>query len=453
MRNALALATLLAGGLAAPVLSQGPASNTQEQQVTPPQARYWMGATTTGGIMAMAGPAPGLGNMLRGLSNPADAGRTVELRLGSSLSPKGETDAFHTMPPGAQVNRPIVLGLKQWPAKGEDPGYRTPKGRILFYWGCGEKAGPNQPVVLTFDKLLRGETDPEMEALRGAVTARAVRRPTPGNSKTYGEWPHADPKNQNRELKATFPQGSTLVGRHTVEGTYTPTLDFNLNQTFMEPVKYGESRVSPSGAVPVSWNTVTRATGYSLGIMGAEGANDEGLVMWSSADRPATFIQMEDLAPAEVKRLIGLKAVLSPDVTSCTVPAEVVKATKQGSMLMFTAFGDEATFIHPPRPADPTVAWNQEWFARVSFKSVRMDAITPRGLEVMSGVSDADTPSSPDTLTPDSVTDEEYCRKLENDRRNRPSAGEILGAAGGRLGRLIGGRKRDEPADPRCVKR
>ena len=118
--------------------------------------------------------------------------------------------------------------------------------------------------------------------------------------------------------------------------------------------------------------------------MAPQRANDEtaNFVMWSSADRPATFIQMEDLTPAEVNRLIGLKAVLPAATTNCTVPAEVVKATKEGSMLMFTAFGDEATFIYPARPADPKVTWDQEWFSRVSFKSVRMDMISPRGSRI-----------------------------------------------------------------------
>jgi hypothetical protein len=453
MRRLLALSIGIAAAWTAPVQPQGGAAPAaQPQQVTPPRARYWMGATTGGGILAMAGAGqgrPSVGGMLRGLANPGDASRTVELRLGTSLSPQGEADALHTMPPSARVNRPIVLGSKKWPGPGEDPGYSPPKGKVSFYWGCGEHVGANQPVVLTFDTLLRGETDPDLEALRAAVTARAVRKPTPGNSTTYGEWPHADPRNRNKDLQATFPQGSTLAGRHTVEGTYTLPIDFTLNQTFMEPVRYVTSTVAPSGSLPVSWNAVGRATGYSLGIMGAESDKDDaGIVMWSSADRPATFIQMEDLAPAEVTRLIGLKAVLPPRTTSCAIPAEVVKATKAGSLLMFTAFGDEATFIYPPRPEDPRTSWNQEWFARASFKSVRMDGITPRGIAEMGG--DADLDPSPTT---DTLTDEEYCRTLEDGRRNRPSAGDVLGGTGGRLGRLLGGRKREEPADPRCVKR
>jgi hypothetical protein len=100
--------------------------------------------------------------------------------------------------------------------------YQQPKGRITFYWGCGASAGPGQPVVLTFDKLLRGENDPALQTLQGAVSAREVSKPSAGTSKTYGDWPHADRQNKNRDLRATFPAGSTLAGLHVVEGTYAP---------------------------------------------------------------------------------------------------------------------------------------------------------------------------------------------------------------------------------------
>lgn len=435
--------------------------NASTQQVTPPEARYWMGATTSGGMLAMTGLAqggrPSMADMMRiAKGGMPTEGRAVELRLGSALAPKGEADAFHTMPPAAQVNRPIYLHTPQPTAPREGGGavpYKQPKGQISFYWGCGEKAGPGQPVVLTFDKLMRGENNPELQALEASVAAREVRKPAPSNSKTYGEWPHADPKNKNKDLSVSFPSGSTLAGRHLVEGTYTPTLDFTLSQNFMDAVRYTSSGPLPSGSINVSWAAVARATGYSLGVMVPEKAGDDSanFIMWSSADRPATFIQMEDLTPAEVKRLIGLKAVLPPETTSCAVPAEVVKASKEGSMLMFTAFGDEATFIHPPRPADPKVTWDQEWFARVSYKSVRMDMISPTGIQDMTAMmGGAARPSAPEPAT---ETDEEYCRRLEEERRGKPSPGGVIGGAvGGRFGRLLGGKKKEEPpADPRCV--
>ncbi len=456
---ALAVATAMAAGASGRAQTPAPgAAKAQEQQVLPPEARYWMGATTGGGMLAMAGMAggkPSVASMMRlATSGMPSEGHSILLKLGSTLAAKGEPEAFHTMPAGAQVNKPIFLqtpepGVAGTPTPGGT--YTQPKGQIKFYWGCGEAAGPGQPVVLTFDKLVRGENDPALEALEGSVSARGVRKPEPGNSKTYGDWPHGDRKKKNNGLEATFPTGSTLAGQHVIEGTYSPKIDFTLpaDKSFMEAVRYTSTGVQPSGAINLSWTAPARATGYSIGVMAPERVGDDtaNIIMWSSADRPATFIQMEDLTPAEVNRLIGLKAVLPASTTNCAVPAEVVKATKDGSMLMFTAFGDEATFIHPARPADPKVPWDQEWFTRVSFKSARMDMISPQGIMDLGSMSGGGT--TPGTA-PGAMSDEEYCRQLEAQQAAKPSVADVIPG-----GRLLGlGRKKkpeEAPVDPRCA--
>lgn len=112
-------------------------------------------------------------------------------------------------------------------------------------------------------------------------------------------------------------------------------------------------------------------------------------------------------------------------------------------MLMFTAFGDEATFIHPARPADPTVTWDQEWFSRVSFKSVRMDLVSPTGVQDLMSMAGTAEPNK-------EMSDEEYCRQLAE--KQKPSVTSAI--PGGRLlGRALGGRREEPPPDPRCVKK
>ena len=465
MRTSLAVIAAAVPAIAVSVgisgLAQAPKAGSKaatEQQVTPPESRYWVGATTGSGMLAMCGMAgggrPSMGSMMKmATSGFPTASQTLQLKLGTSLPPTGEPEAFHTFPAGSQVNKPIFLQTPEPGKPGTDtPGtYKTPKGQISFYWGCGEKAGPGQPVILTFDKLMRGENDPEVQALQGAVGARGVRTPSVANSKTYGDWPHGDAKKRNKDLEATFPMGSTLAGQHLIEGTYTTKIDFTLpdDKTFMEPVRYASTAVQPSGAIALTWNGQARATGYSIGVMAPEKVDDESanIVMWSSAERPATFIQMEHLTPAEVKRLVELKAVLPPATTNCAVPAEVVKATRNGSMLMFTAYGDEATFIYPARPADPKVTWDQEWFARVSFKASRMDMISPEGVMDMTAMSGGTGNAAPDK----NLSDEEYCAQLAAQQQNKPSVADAI--PGGRmLGRF--GRKKQEappPSDPRCA--
>ena len=459
----LAIGAGLAGAQArtsAPAPSAG-SGKPQDQKVLPPEARHWMGATTGAGMLAMGGMAnggkPSMADLMRMASGgvPTDS-RSVLLKLGSSLATeKGEPEAFHTMPPGAQVSKPIYL---ETPQAGGRPGtsvdgYRQPKGQISFYWGCAEKAGPGQPVVLTFEKLMRGEDDQAVAALDGSVSAREVRKPSVNNAKTYGDWPHADRKNRNKGLEAAFPAGSTIAGQHVIVSNYGPKVDFTLpaGKSFMDAVRYTATAVQPSGAIVLTWRAPPRATGYSVGVMAPETTNDDSanFVMWSSADRPATFIQMEDLTPAEVNRLIGLKAVLPAATTTCAVPAEVVKATKDGSMLMFTAFGDEATFIDPPRPADPRVTCDQEWFSRVSFKSVRMDMISPKGVQDPTAMSGDAAPKTTTTTPQQPMTDEEYCKSLA-ERSDRPSVADAV--PGGRfLRRALGKKKEEPPADPRCV--
>jgi hypothetical protein len=457
---ALSIPLLAAVVLSTPAAIEGQGNAQQpEQRVLPPEARYWVGVTTTSGMTALGAPMaqgarPSMGDMMTAMKGMASEVHTLELRLGSTLASQGAPEAFHTMPPGAQVNKPIFLQTPE-PGRastGTSEPYRQPKGQITFYWGCGERVGAGQPVVLTFDKLIRGENDPELQTLQGAVSARAVNKPSSSTSKTYGDWPHGDRQNKNRDLRATFPTGSTLAGPHMIQGTYSPKIEFTLaeGKSYMDAVRYTSTAIQGSGAMALAWNAVGRATGYSVGIMAPERMNDDSanFIMWSSAERPATFIQNEDLTPAEVTRLIGLKAVLPPATTTCTIPAEVMKATKDGSMLMFTAFGDEATFIHPARPADRAVTWDQEWFSRVSFKSARMDMVSPTGvMDLGMGGGGGNAPAA-------AQSDEEYCKQLEAERAKRGAGpGGLGGAIGGRVGRMFGrGRAQaEEPVDPRCA--
>ena len=238
-----------------------------------------------------------------------------------------------------------------------------------------------------------------------------------------------------------------------IEGTYSPKIDFTLpaDKTFMEAVRYTSTGVLPSGAIGLSWTAPARATGYSLGVMAPERIGDDtaNIIMWSSAERPATFIQMEDLTPAEVNRLIGLKAVLPASTTNCAVPAEVVKATKDGSMLMFTAFGDEATFIHPARPADPKVPWDQEWFARVSFKSARMDMVSPQGVMDLGAMSGGGTSGAAPARR---CRTRSTASSIDAQAAAKPSVADVV--PGGRLLRGLGRKKPEPPSathHPRCA--
>lgn len=412
-----------------------------------PGAHYWMGVTTGSGLMAMGvgGQASLLGAMRMVVSGPPEVGHSVELRLGSALLPDGAADAMHSFPPAAGVNRPVHLSEAQPGSPDpdeDDPPYQEPKGQISFYWGCGETVPSGQPVVLGFDRLMRGEGLAELAALQKAVGADTLRLPTQHNSRTFAYWPHADSRKRNRGLKVAFSGGSTLAGDHVIESNFSPRIAFTLpaDRSFMAPVRYTSTEIRSSGALALAWAAMPRASGYSLGVMAPEKVDDEhaNFVIWSSAERPSTFIQQQFLTPAEVGQLVKLEAVLPAGTTTCTVPAEVVKATKEGSLLMFTAFGDESTFGSPPG--------SQAWSARVSYKSVRMDVVSPQG---MIGLAQAMAEAGASGA---GLSDEEYCARLEAEQAQRPAITDVI--PGGRLIGKLGRKKQDgQVDDPRCAPR
>jgi len=47
-------------------------------------------------------------------------------------------------------------------------------------------------------------------------------------------------------------------------------------------------------------------------------------------------------------------------------------------MVRMIAYGAESGFVHPPRPTDPRVTWEQEWVVRVRVKSTVMTILGAR---------------------------------------------------------------------------
>jgi hypothetical protein len=84
--------------------------------------------------------------------------------------------------------------------------------------------------------------------------------------------------------------------------------------------------------------------------------------------------------------LVTEKVVLPTATTECIVPAQFVAAAP-AAFVRFIAYGEEANFVHPPRPQNPKVEWNQEWAAKVRLKSTAAAVLgeggmgtAPRGL-------------------------------------------------------------------------
>lgn len=130
-----------------------------QQRSEPPIARYTMDVGTISGFAAMAA---GGGNPLAAMRG-GSAAHELHLRLGSTRT-AGSPSADHFMPAGAGLGTsvPLVTPVSQPSLPEREPrempqSMQMPTGKLYLFWGCGEKAGPGQPVIIDFAKLARGE--------------------------------------------------------------------------------------------------------------------------------------------------------------------------------------------------------------------------------------------------------------------------------------------------------
>lgn len=326
----------------------------QAQVVKPPIAQYWVSAETAAGMSI-----PGMGAMGGGMmgmmgGGAMQGGKRLLLQLGSQQSASGAPRAAHDIPPGMNMGPqlPLLTPQRERTERGprEFGDRERPKGRMLVYWGCGDNVRAGQPVVFDFAKMAEGQMPPGMSSHRVAHASG----PAFGRSRTYGDWP-------NPEEPKAVPENASLRGEHLVKGNYSPEIRFSLDKDFM-----ARAELSANGN-QLRWNAIPTATGYFAMLSGAQSENE--IVLWSSSEvQEMGGTLMDWLPPSEVARLIREKVVLPPSSTDCTVPGEVVK--KAGTpMVNFIAYGEEANFVHPPRPTNPKVAWEQQWAVKVRFKA------------------------------------------------------------------------------------
>ena len=362
------------------------------QQGTQTVARYTIDAGTTSGMMAMSadGGAGAAMAMLRGGGN--QVAHELVLRLGSTRA-ASEPAADHFMPAGARLGTsvPLVTPPRAGPPEQGTPGMpqgQMPQGRLLLFWGCGEHAGPGQPVVIDFSKLARGEVPP-------GLYAQGVDLPESwsvmvSNSTTYGDWPNG------RDSK-TVPANASLIGAHRIAGNYSPEIAFNLSDDFM-PALRGSSRDMASGAVGLSWNSIAKATGYYAWAIGSnpdERGQSRDMVWWSSSSTQQFGGPMSDwISPAAAARLVEAGTVMPPSQTACAIPAEVKQAGGAMLMTQLFAYGPEANFSYPERPANAARGWQPEWVARVRFRS---NTMLMHGMPGMGEFEDSGTGESAET--------------------------------------------------------
>ncbi|MBW8815025.1 MAG: hypothetical protein JF588_16525 [Caulobacterales bacterium] len=365
--------------LAAGVAAAATAATAQPpQKVTGPVAVYWMSAATQSGFgmpgMGGGGGRPSMGAMMGAMMGGAGGGATksLTLQLGSSQT-NAAPSAEHLPPqglgagPSLPLLTPHIEPSKPAPVEHEEVPreYQRPKGKMLIFWGCGQHARPGQPLVIDFAqmdpaKMKAGQIPAGLAALRG-FDYRHMDPPSPWRNKTYGDWP-------NEKARTQIPSNGSLVGDHTIQGNYSPTIKLKLDedQDFLGPLNLTTNAKQPGGWATLGWNLVGNAQAY---LATAVGGGNDTVVMWTSSDlQSAAFAMPDYLSNSEITRLVANRALMGPATKTCDVPKEVLDAMPQG-LVQMVAYGGEQNFAYPPRPQDPKVPWNIQWEVKVRYRS------------------------------------------------------------------------------------
>lgn len=369
-KTSAVLAGLLAAFSGTTVLAQG----------KPPAAQFWMDvATHNMSIPGMGDGDSGMGGMFGGFFGGTKMaggtpGQWLDTALHTRQKPAG-SEGNHAIPPALGMGQSLpLLPVVARGSSGEEgePGGEKPKGRLLFYWGCGDQIRAGQPKVVDFARAGAGEW---ARFMTGRFAPDRGAKAVPGRS----VWP-------NERDRQRVPKDASLVGDHAVSGDGVPaSLRFALRDShdFMPRVRM-RAAGDPNTSVNVNWDSVRAAQGYFLSAMGARG--DEEMIIWSSSEQPDPgWGLMDYVAPAQVGKLIGEKVVLPPSAQNCAIPAGIF-AKSEGAMVRLIAYGPELNLAHPPRPANLKAPWEPEWTVRVRVKSTGM---TMLGMDEAGGGSQA----------------------------------------------------------------
>jgi hypothetical protein len=343
-----------------------PALACAQQKITGPQTRYWVSAETQTGFSGMD-----RGNMMAAMMGGASGPRKSLLLELTGTRDANPAQATHSIPASMNMGPALeLLGERQAASVERERDIpetdSRPRGRILFFWGCGETVGAGQPVIVDIAQMANGTLPPN---LRSAFVRDVPFRLLGSRGAGYANWPN------QRDSKAV-PGNASLVGAHNVRGNLGPDIRFAVDNAndFMEGLTLGRAKAG-SGSLKLSWNAAATATGYFATGFGARegGPNGDDMVMWNSSGVRMLGGEslMRFIPPGEVARLIRERVVMDPKTTECVVPREVLAAAG-GDLVMnsLNGYGPELNVVQPPRPQDPKADWNQEYAVKLRLRSV-----------------------------------------------------------------------------------
>lgn len=377
-----------------------PPADAAEKEKKPAPANYWMSVSTEN--QSIPGMRPeemsGLEGMFGRMAGmpQGGAGKRILLQLNSPRPLPSEPEALHDIPAGQKMGKALPLEIPARPkytreGEEEERVYEKPKMRMLIYWGCSETVGKGQPRVLDTAHMGMAEFG---KAMSGRTASRQY-PPSPRAGRIYADWP-------NRLSSLPVPKDSSLEGDHLVHGNYTPDIRFTVDRDhdFMAPVEFSSVKGGLEESIRFNWKKIPTAIGYFAQAMTSNEKTGE-MIFWSSSELPdAGFGLLDYLPPADVRKFIKDRVVMSPETTNCAIPKGIFKGT-DGAMLQFIAYGDELNLAHPPRPKDPKAEWNPIWTMKLRLKST---GFTPLGMESRG---DDSRPALRDRETPESTRQRE----------------------------------------------
>jgi hypothetical protein len=387
------LRRLIAGTLlTAATAASGPNALAQQAAPTrpadkPPIAQGWIDIATfssagmpdmsavmggTGSPLgAMFGGAKKQGNTF-GFTKGGGAGRYVDVTLRTSRNP-ALAEAVQSVPTGSKLAPSLQLKLlpetKTVPGgDSEEIPREPPKFRIKLYWGCGQAVRPGQPKVLDFSTA----TTPQLaEMFQGRSATQRGTHFAPGRP----VWP-------NLQDTRTVPADASFAGEHAFTGEGVPDgFKFTLppTQDIMPAIALQQTQVD--GVTQLRWQPLPNARAYFIAVMGGRGEEPKAgsesgsaeMTLWTSSEVPDSGFGLVDYQTnTAVDRWLKEKVLLAPTATQCDVPKGIFGegAGESMGMLRMIAYGTELNLAHPPRPADPKLAWEPEWAVKVRVKSV-----------------------------------------------------------------------------------
>jgi hypothetical protein len=302
-----------------------------------------------------------------GMTQSGSSGHYMDVTLYTSRNPN-LAEALQAVPQGTQLAPTLKLmspeQVKGPPPRPDDdsvetPQYERPKGKMLLYWGCGENVRPGQPRVVDF------ATAAPADFQKFFIARRATQR---GTHSAAGRpvWP-------SRDDARMLPPNASLAGEHGFSGQGVPEgfrFTIPAAQDLMPPIDLAQRNAG--GAITLEWKPLPTARAYFIAAMGARegsrGGDSTEIVFWTSSEEPDTGSGLVDYQtnPA-VDRWLKEKVLLAPNVAACAVPKGIFG---DGAFLRMIAYGNELNLAHPPRPADPKVAWEPQWAVKLRVKSV-----------------------------------------------------------------------------------